>query len=100
VKLWAGNLPARYAKWKPLKDAGNGNYQTCELAYVEGCGSVKLGYVQGTIKEYPALNCILDPGQGNVTTGAVKFALQSPNGLLRQNVHLNGYNELERLKDL
>ena len=76
VQLWAGNLPARYKQWEPIKDAHpDRKMQTCELAYVQGCGSVQLGHVSGNQKECPALNCLIDPAQGGVTEGTFKFAL-------------------------
>jgi hypothetical protein len=98
VKLWAGNLPARHVAWGPLKEAGKGNYQTCELAYVEGCGSVKMGHVQGSINEFPALNCLIDLGQRDVTEEATEFTLRSPpnTGAIQSPLqHLDSFDGLE-----
>jgi hypothetical protein len=67
VVLWSGNLPYRYKDWKPLHKAGGGNnMQGCELAYVADCGSVEVGKLVGAHNQFPALNCIIDPGMTNI----------------------------------
>lgn len=88
VILYAGNLPARYEDWGSMHVAGGGsNMQCCELAYVEGVGSVHVGYVSRGRDKYPALNCVVDPEQENVMEGRL-----SPDHNWRR--HLSGMAEI------
>lgn len=74
IKLWSGNLPARYDQWSDMHVPGGGqNMQCCEGAYVEQCGSVHVGAASSNVNNtYPALNCVVDPKQTNVKVGFAK----------------------------
>ena len=91
VRMWAGNLPARYEDWgagpnPPHKPGGGFNMQCSELCYAEGVGSVEVGHVQGEgAKSYPALNCMTHPDQRSVKLscqdGYKKQAIDNPAAL-------------------